>query len=578
LGKLEDKKLEDKVDIFEDRLIEEGVKSTKALIQTFLHTMKAYRLYEAKHPMLSKYMDRLQKDFDRYFDEFDSFILQIGEHKLFYRGKVVYESQDVKESLAFLFFKDGIREIQFFKGLEFREVVDFLDIVRKSDFINRSEDDLVTLIWEKDFSHIVISTADEFLEEGISFVPATIEDLSKGLEYKGFGEEGLEEKAKEEAKEAEEEAHELVTGGLRQALNLSPDQSLVQACQPTPDEMGEIERKVQQEQEQEYIYVLIDNLIEILLHLGEEMDAYENMISYFERTIESLLEQKKLGKAVAILQNLNDAMESIAMKDKQIFAIRRIVENFSSSRPIELLGKVMKGNGEVESELILQCFRLLTKQAVEPLCHLLGELDSGKWRKVVCDHLAELCREDIQPLSKFLSDRNTLLVCHILYILGEIGHPSTVKYLKSLVVHEDPKVREETLQVLSKLGEKGKDLMLKFLGDSLAGIRGKASLSLARIAKNEAVKPLLDIILSENFYKRDFNEKASFFRALAETGSKEAIPILEKIAKKRRWFQKAKWDEMRLCASNTLKIMVAHEEEALPNGEDKLRQIERSVR
>jgi len=578
LGKLEDKKLEDKVDVFEDRLIEEGVKSTKALIQTFLHTMKAYRLYEAKHPMLSKYMDRLQKDFDRYFDEFDSFILQIGEHKLFYRGKVVYESQDVKESLAFLFFKDGIREIQFFKGLEFREVVDFLDIVRKSDFINRSEDDLVTLIWEKDFSHIVISTADEFLEEGIGFVPATIEDLGKGLEYKGFGEEGLEGKAKEEAKEAEEEAHELVTGGLRQALNLSPDQSLVLACQPTPDEMGEIEQKVQQEEDEEYIYVLIDNLIEILLHLGEEMDAYENMISYFERAIESLLEQKKLGKAVAILQNLNDAMESIAMKDKQIFAIRRIVQNFSSSRPIELLGKVMKGNGEVESELILQCFRLLTKQAVEPLCHLLGELDSGKWRKVVCDHLAELCREDIQPLSKFLSDRNTLLICHILYILGKIGHPSTVKYLKSLVVHEDPKVREETLQVLSKLGEKGKDLMLKFLGDSLAGIRGKASLSLARIAKNEAVKPLLDIILSEDFYKRDFNEKASFFRALAETGSKEAIPILEKIAKKRRWFQKAKWDEMRLCASNTLKIMVAHEEAALPNGEDKLRQIERSVR
>lgn len=97
-------KLEDKGDFFEDRLIEEGVKSTKALIQTFLQTMKAYRLYEANHPMLSKYLDRLQKDFEHYFNEFDSFILQVGEHKLFYRGKLVYESEDVKESLAFLFF------------------------------------------------------------------------------------------------------------------------------------------------------------------------------------------------------------------------------------------------------------------------------------------------------------------------------------------------------------------------------------------------------------------------------------------------------------------------------------------
>jgi hypothetical protein len=72
--------------------------------------------------------------------------LQIGEHRLFYRGNVVYENQDVKESLAFVFFKDGIRELQFSRGLEFRELLDVLNIVRKSDFLNRMEDDLVTVL------------------------------------------------------------------------------------------------------------------------------------------------------------------------------------------------------------------------------------------------------------------------------------------------------------------------------------------------------------------------------------------------------------------------------------------------
>ncbi len=557
-------KSEDKGDSFEDRLIEEGVKSTKSLIQTLLQTMKAYRLYEANHPMLSKYLDRLQKDFEHYFNEFDSFILQVGEHKLFYRGKLVYESEDVKESLAFLFYKDGIREIQFFKGVEFREAVDFLSIVRKADFINRMEDDLVTLIWEKDFSHITITTVDEFLEEGINYVPATLEDLDKGFEYKNLGGEGLEEKAQEE-ETGEDQG--LAAGGIKQALNLSPDQSLVQACQLTPDETTEIKQKIQREEDSEYVYLSMDNLIEILLHLGEDMDAYENMISYFEKAIESFIEQKKVGRVIAILKTLNDAMESIALKDKQIFAIRRILESSSGSRPIELLGKFMKDSGKEESELLLQYFGLLTKQAVEPLCHLLGGLDSGKWRKAVCDRLAELCQEDVQPLIKFLSNQNSLLICHILYTLGKIGHPSTAKYLRNLVVHKDPKVREETLQVLVKCGEKGKDLILRFLDDPLAVIRGKASLSLARIVRNEAAKPLLDIILSEDFFKRDFNEKASFFRALGETGSKEAIPMLEKIAKKRRWLQKNKWDEMRLCAANTLKFMASDSKGTLPNRE-----------
>jgi hypothetical protein len=88
-------------------------------------------------------------------------------------------------------------------------------------------------------------------------------------------------------------------------------------------------------------------------------------------------------------------------------------------------------------------------------------------------------------------------------------------------------------------------------------MRGKAALILARNVKGEAVKPLTEIILSEDFFRRDYEEKASFFRALGETGSKEVIPILKKIAKERKWFQKAKWDEMRQCANNTLKMMRA---------------------
>jgi len=539
------KGLEDKIDISEEKEIEEKVKSTKSLIQTFLQTLKAFRLYEANHPILSKFLERLRKDFDHYFGEFDSFSLQIGEHRLYYRGNIVYESEDVKESLAFLFFKDGIREIQFSKGLELKEMIDFLNIVRKADLLNRMEDDLVTLLFEKDFIHITFTAVDEFIEG--TLVPATEEDLIKGSEY-----------IQEEADEGQAESSSLpVREGLERAINPAPGQSLVQACQLTPEEMGAIDREARQEEQPDYIYTLINNLIEILLHLGEDADAYENMISYFDRVIEYLLDQQEVGKAVSLLSSLDETTESIMMKDKQIFAIQRILESSSSPRSIELLGKVMKGNGEVHSETILEYLRFLKKQAVEPLCVLLGELESGKWRKTICSQLTELCRKEIQPLGKFLSDHNPLLVCHILSILGNIGDPSTVNYLGDLVTHKDVKVREETLQILNKFGEKGKDLIQRFLMDSVSGIRAKAALLLARNAKSEAVKPLTDIILSEDFYKRDYKEKASFFRALGETGSKEVIPTLKGISKKKRFFQREKWDEMRQCAVNTLKMLGA---------------------
>jgi hypothetical protein len=531
------------MDPSEQKALEEEVKSTKALIQTFLQTLKAFRLYEANHPLLSKFQDRLRHDFEGYFNEFDSFSLQVGEHQLFYCGKVIYESEDVKESLAFVFFKDGIREIRFFKGIEFREIVDFLQIVRKSDQVNRFEDDLVTLLWEKDFTHIAITTLDDFTEGGTIFVPATQEDLLKGLEYSAFGKEGVQEQI-------------LINENLKQTVSQTPGGGLAQTFQLTPNEMMEINGEIQEGQQPEHLYVLIDHLTEILLHLEEGKEAFENLISYYERILESLLKQKDLERMVTILMNLREIKNSLT-EEKQTATLGRILETVQKPNFILMVGEAIKSNPEMEPRPVLQYFQFLTSQAIGPLCQVLRGLESGKWRKIVADPLIELSREDIQPLTSFLSDRNPHMVRQILSILEKINHPSTPKYLGSLVTHPDLKLRETTLQLLTQFGEKSKDLILKFLKDPQAEIRAKASLLLARLTKQQAVKPLMEIILSEEFYKRDYGEKASFFRALGETGSREVIPVLQKIASKKNLFNKGKWEEMRLCANNTLKMMGA---------------------
>lgn len=543
--KAEEEKLVD----FDEKALEQEIKSTKGLIQTFLQTVRGYRLYDANHPMLAKFLDRLKGEFDRYFGEFDSFVIQVGEFRLSYHGNVVYENQDVKESLAFVFYKDGIRELRFHKGLEFQEIIDFLEVVRKADRVNRMVDDLVTLLWEKDFSHISFTTVDEFLEKGGVLVPATEEDLYKGQEFRFEEETG-------QGDEAEQQSFPALTEEeVKQALDPLRSKTLIQACQLTPDEAEKINRDMQLELQTEYLHALNNNLTEVLLHLGEDTDAYENMISYFQRIIEVLFTEGKIGKVVTILRSLTDTIESIVLKDRQFSAIRRILESCSGPQAIELLGKAMQDGGEVEGDSVQEYMQFLTKQAVPPLCLLLGGVLPGKWGKVVADHLVRLSGEDIQPLTKYLSDRNPGLVCQILSILGRIGHPSTVKYLVSLVAHRDQRVREETLQLLVKFGEKGKDLMMRFLKDPSSEIRSRASVNLARVAKGQAVKPLTEIILSEDFHKRNYEEKVSFFKALGETGSREAIPILQQIAKKRFWFKKAKWEEMRVCAMNTLRMI-----------------------
>ena len=58
------KRPEDIVEDPDEKMMEVEVRSTKFLLQTFLQAVKAYRLYEANHPILSKFLDRLERDFE----------------------------------------------------------------------------------------------------------------------------------------------------------------------------------------------------------------------------------------------------------------------------------------------------------------------------------------------------------------------------------------------------------------------------------------------------------------------------------------------------------------------------------
>jgi len=618
---------EGKTGDFDQKIAEDELKLVKSVIQDFLQTLKAFQFYEANHPSLLRFLEHLKKDFDSYFEKYDTLTIQVNELHFFFDEKVVYEGRDLRESLAFMFFKDGIRELHFFRGLDLNEIFDFLNIVKKSNVVNRMVDDLVTLLWNKDFLHIDFTVLDEFFEgEGI-LIPLTEEDLIKGLEYRGFEEVGLEQNDKKSdlghedgvgsgtglgsgigngtgvgiglgkekrggiktgtragvgtghgngadsrtglGKETESGVvSEAITGkppslvveGLRQVLNLPTDKSLAQICALTPDEIEEIYRRAHKEEQLEALYALIFNFTEILLHLSEDTKTYENIILYLDRIIKSLLEEGEVKRAVTILKNFHQLMETTPLKEKQGKAIEHILQIASDSGSLELLGKIMQKNNEADWEPITQYLQLLTQNAVKSLCFLLEVLDVDRCRKAVRERLVELCKEEIKPLVKFLSNPKTSFISDLLYILGKIAHPSTPKYLKNLAYHEDSKVREEVLRLAIVFKEKGEGLFEKFLTDPVPRIRGKAAPIFARIARDQAVRPLAEIILSEDFYTRSYDEKISFFKALAETGSKKAIPILEQILNKKRWFKKTQWEEMRTCAAKALKMIETDKE------------------
>ena len=53
-----------------------------------------------------------------------------------------------------MFYKDGVRELQFQKGFEQDDLVTFLDIVQRVRRNSPDEDDLLVMLWEHDLLYL----------------------------------------------------------------------------------------------------------------------------------------------------------------------------------------------------------------------------------------------------------------------------------------------------------------------------------------------------------------------------------------------------------------------------------------
>ena len=163
--------------------LDEEVAQARDLMNTFVKTIKGFRLYPPENPSLLGFKEQLIKKFQFFLNKYHSLILQIGEYTFSYKEKSLYENNDLKTSLAFLLYKDGMREIRFMEGLEDWEVQGLIDIINRSENINLLEDDIITLTWEKDFVHISYFATDEFLDETPIVIPENIEQFRKGLVF-----------------------------------------------------------------------------------------------------------------------------------------------------------------------------------------------------------------------------------------------------------------------------------------------------------------------------------------------------------------------------------------------------------
>jgi HEAT repeat protein len=532
--------------------------AARDLTGAFIKAIKAFRFYPPDNPTLKGLREQVLKKFQFFLNKYQSFVIQVGEYDLSIKGKILYENRDVKTSLAFLLYKDGLREIRFMKGLEEWEVQGIIDIIKQSDNVNLLEDDIVTLMWEKDFEHISHVATDEFLEETPVIIPDNIDQFRKNLIFT-LPAHHVEVDPAEEGSEEGGDLDEMLSRGVEEPAPFVSDRSVYFL---TSDEVEGLRKDVEAEIDPTFIFSILDILFEILA-LEKEPEPYQDAVNILIKALDAFLTLGEFTKATDLLKRVNIILKTYDLQDWQIESIRRIIEEAGGEVRINRIGKVLERE-DVRLEDVNAYLMLLQKNSITPLIKLLGELKNSKARRVFCDALSEIGKHAVEVITPFIDDRRWFLVRNITYILGRIGKEQSLPYILKAFNHEENRVRREAVQALGLIGgSKAVGVLVKALTDDDVRIRCMAAINLGKAGKEAGLIPLLEVVQSKEFYKREPVEIKAFFNAIGVAGSNEAVPILEQLLERKSWFGRGTTDEVRLGAARAMAMIGTIEAKAI---------------
>lgn len=545
------------LDLTGEMLPLEGIEADEELLLArdltgaLIKTIKAYRFYPLDNPTLKGFQDQLLKKLEFFLNKHRTFMIQIGEYDISYQGKILYENRDLKASLAYLLYKDGLRELRLSKGLEEWEIQGLVDIIRRSDNINQLEDDIVTLMWERDFPHISYLAADEFLEETPVVIPANVEQFRQKLVFKPLAqhvEADLFEKESEEAASLDEIFAKTLEGVPSFVSNRS-------VYSLTFEEIEGLRKEVDAEVDPAFTLNILDTLFEFMA-LEKEPESYEDVVKVILKVLDAFLTLGEFQKAADLLKRIHIILKTYQLKDWQIEIIGKMIHDAGEEKRIERIGRILEEDSGIKLEDVNGYLILLGKNAIPHLIQLLGKLKNSKTRRMVCDALAEIGKNASDYFTPFVDDRRWFLVRNIVYILGRVGGEQAFPYLQKAFNHQDVRVRRESVQSLGLIGgPKAVGLLVKALMDTDLRIRSMAATQLGKIGKTEGLIPLLEMVQSKDFQKADPTEIKAFFDAIGRIGSNEAVPVLRQVLERKGWFGRGKTDDLRMGAARALAMI-----------------------
>ena len=533
--------------------------------------LRAFQLYDDNNPVRKRFVTSLREAFEQLWEEVEGLNLSIEEDRILLVGEEVYESSSRSDSLAFLLYKDGIRDITFLPGVEGPEVDKILGVLQRAKMLKSAEaDDLLTMLWEQELEFFTCRCVDQITEGAV--LPTAQAEGDRAVLAQV-----LEGEAEAEA-EAPQDAEDDAEGQTDTTENKPPPPKIGQDFSPTlyaldPDEKEQLERMLATEMTRDLVHDVLAALFDRLEEPGYP-DRKSEILKIFRKLLPSLLIRGSVEDAANVLEELAAVRAEPGILDEvRQRECDELLDDLSSAETLdELVRALQDGTIDVPVEALGRLLRFLRAGALPVLLLAAEQEESPALKETLRGAVYGIAEENPEAVLSLLEDRNALVTAGAVRLVGMMGMAEAAPKLTGLMVHSDAGVRLAVVEATQLLGDvTTTDTLIGALSDTERDIRVAAAQALATLRIEAAAPALEALVTGKEIRQADLTEKIAIFESYGLIGGAGAVDVLKELLNKKSFLGRREPSEIRASAARALG------KAGLPGAQEALRAVQKDA-
>lgn len=505
------------------------------LLKAFVKAMRAHQLYMANNPMHARSLETVKHAFAAIWERATTIKLQVTETELKWEGRVVlHENDRTSDNLAWLFFKDGIRELTFLQGFENEDLAGLFDILQRVRKAGADDDDLLTLMWECEFSTLQYKYVDLLAENAPS-----IEAMNTG---------GPKEKLLSPA-QAESGGVETTTSSITQLSDFDSalyflDDREVEYLQ------GEIAREFSTDLRPAVIASLLD-----VFENQKDPTVREEICGLLDYFLLILLSTAQYRNAAYLLREATvTAHRAPDILEPQKQRLTQLGELMSDPKPLGQLLQALEDTQLRAPQMELdELFAILQPRALETLLGWIARSNNTELRMLLELAATRLASANSGELIRLIGSDDEAVAMEAIRRAASLKSPAAVPSLGKMLTVGEPEMRVAAVNALTEIGSPGAMQMLeRAIIDEDREVRIVAVRALGPRSARSALPRIEVAIKGKDLRDSNLTEKMAFFEAYGLLSGEAGIPLLDGLLHAKGFMGKKDDSEIRACAAMAL--------------------------